>query len=57
MDKLENLLTYWRSLTVGDLFYIIWIVIMMFFTNSISSLFENFVESKPAGRKTVLGKI
>jgi hypothetical protein len=57
MDTLENLLTYWKSLELGDLFSIIWIVIMMFFTNSISGLFENFIESKPAGRKTVLGKI
>ena len=57
MDKLRNLLTYWRSLELGDYLCIAWVVIMLFFNKSISGLFANFIESKPAGRKTVMGKI
>ena len=45
MDKMEDLLAS------------IWITIMIFFTIVMSVLFDKFIESKPAGRKTVMGKL
>ena len=56
MDKLEGLLLHWRSLKLSEILAVIWIVLMVIFTISISLLFDNFIDSKPAGRKTVMGK-
>jgi hypothetical protein len=57
MEHWEDLPVYWSSLKLPDLLAIIWIVIMVFFTIASNLLFVSFIESKPAGRKTVIGKI
>ena len=57
MDKMEDLLYYVRNIQMADLLACIWITIMIFFTIVISVLFAKFIESKPAGRKTVMGKL
>jgi hypothetical protein len=57
MEYWEDLPSYWRSLTMSDMLGILWIVFMVLVTIASNVLFDNFIESKPAGRKTVLGKI
>ena len=57
MGKMEDLLDYVRNIQLADLLAFIWITIMIFFTIVISVLFDTFIESKPAGRKTVMGKL
>ena len=57
MNWLENLRTHWNSLGIGDLFSVICVFIVMLITIVCNVLFTNFIESKPSGRKTVIGKI
>jgi hypothetical protein len=54
---MEDILYYVRNIQMADLLAFIWITIMICFTIVISILFDSFVESKPAGRKTVMGKL
>ena len=57
MDTMEDLLSFVRNIQLSDLLTISWIIIMIVFTIGISVLFDAFIEIKPAGRKTVMGKL
>ena len=54
---LENLRTHWSSLGMGDLFSLLCVFTLMLITIGCNVLFTNFIESKPSGRKTVIGRI
>ena len=55
MDTFEDLTAYWRNLQLQDMFTIL----SGFITGAISlvsiKLLKSFVDSKPDGRKTVIG--
>ena len=55
MDALEDLTAYWRTLQLQDIFY----MLSSFITGAVSlvsiKLLKSFVDSKPDGRKTVIG--
>ena len=54
---LTPLLLHWASLTNGDVLTAIYLVLLVVFVVACNYLFESFVESKPEGRKTVLGQL
>ena len=54
---LTPLLLHWASLTTGDVLTAIYLVLLVVFVVACNYLFESFVESKPEGRKTVLGQL
>ena len=56
MKDLEDLPAYWMNLKLHDLLTIIYILFMMFVTLASNVIFANYLDSKPAGRKTVIGK-
>ena len=54
---LTALLSHWASLTTGDVLTAIYLVLLVVFVVACNYLFESFVDSKPEGRKTVLGQL
>jgi hypothetical protein len=56
LSYMEEYISYWHNLKLQDLFGIIFLLIMVLVILASNMLFRSFVESKPAGRKTVLGK-
>ena len=54
---LTPLLLHWASLTMGDVLTAIYLVLLVVFVVACNYLFESFVDSKPEGRKTVLGQL
>ena len=48
---------YWRSITLADLLTVVYLVVLVLFVIGCNHLFTNFVNSKPEGRKTVLGQL
>ena len=54
---LTPLLSHWASLTIDDVLTAIYLVLLVVFVVTCNYLFESFVESKPEGRKTVLGQL
>ena len=56
MEVLNNLWSHWSSSSLQDLITGIFILIVIFVTIFIHQLFESFINSKPSGRKTVIGK-
>ena len=48
---------YWGSLTLTDFLTAAYIIILVLFVIGCNYLFTKFVESKPEGRKTVLGEL
>jgi hypothetical protein len=46
----------WDNFEMPDLQPLVCVLIMIFVTIGISALFTSFVESKPSGRQTVIGK-
>ena len=57
MTYLKNLIIYWGSLDTQDLLTVMFLASIMFATIAIDILFRMFINSKPAGRKTVIGKL
>ena len=57
MKALEDLPAYWMNLKLPDLLAIIYIIIMVFVTLASNVIFASYLDSKPAGRKTVIGNI
>ena len=51
----DNLTAYMMNLQLPDLFAILYILVMVLVTLASNLLFISFVQSKPDGRKTVLG--
>ena len=56
MKLYEDITAYWSNMNVFDMVTIIWIVIMVALTLAINIMFASFIQSKPSGRKTVIGK-
>ena len=52
---LTQLFSYWSSITLPDLLTGAYLVLLVLFVTVCHYLFTNFVDSKPEGRKTVLG--
>jgi hypothetical protein len=52
---MEEYITYWKNLELTDLLNIILILCMVLVTIASNMVFRKFSESKPSGRKTVLG--
>ena len=52
---LTQLLSHWSSITMADLLTAAYLIILVLFVIGCNHLFTNFVDSKPEGRKTVLG--
>ena len=57
MIPLGDLPYYWSSLHIHDLLAVIGISVIIMFIIGINAFFGIFIDSKPAGRKTVIGKI
>ena len=57
MEYLQDLPAYWSNLNHRELLAIPWIGLLVLFTITSNYLFVKFIESKPIGRKTVIGKI
>jgi hypothetical protein len=55
MEAWEEYIIYWRNLKLLDLLGIIFIFSMVLVSIASSMVFSKFIESKPSGRKTVLG--
>ena len=56
MDYMEEYIKYWKTLGLADLLGTLFLIFNIVATLSSNMLFNSFVESKPSGRKTVLGK-
>ena len=54
---LTQLFSYWSSITLSDLLTATYIIVLLLFVTGCHYLFTNFVDSKPEGRKTVLGQL
>ena len=54
---LSQLFSYWNSITLTDLLTAGYLTILVLFVTGCHYLFTNFVDSKPEGRKTVLGQL
>ena len=54
---LAQLFSYWSSITPTDLLTAVYLLILILFVTGCHFLFTNFVDSKPEGRKTVLGEL
>ena len=52
---LTGLLSHWTSLSTADILTAAYLVLLIVFVVVCNLLFESFVDSKPEGRKTVLG--
>ena len=52
---LAQLLSHWSTITFTDLLTAAYLVFLVIFVFGCNYLFTNFVDSKPEGRKTVLG--
>ena len=52
----EELTVYWKNLQLRDLLAILYSSILILLTLVSNIAFRSFVESKPDGRKTVIGK-
>ena len=57
MKLYEDMTAYLSNMNVFDLVTIMWIVIMVALTLAINIMFASFIQSKPSGRKTVIGKL
>ena len=57
MTPLRELPYYWSTLHIHDLLAVIGISVIMLLIVGINAFFGIFIDSKPAGRKTVIGKI
>ena len=53
---LTHLLSHWSSITLADLLTAAYLIFLILFVIGCNHLFTNFVDSKPEGRKTVLGQ-
>ena len=53
----ENMFAYWRTLQLPEVLTLLFSLAMMFATIVSLMCFASFIESKPSGRKTVLGKL
>ena len=53
---LTGLLSHWTSLSTADILTAAYLVLLIVFVVVCNLLFESFVDSKPEGRKTVLGE-
>lgn len=56
MYYLEEYTSHWKNLKLPDMLGILFILCVMLVTIASDILFKDFVQSKPPGRKTVLGK-
>ena len=54
---LSQLFSHWKSITLAELLTASYLVILVLFVIGCNHLFTNFVDSKPEGRKTVLGPL
>ena len=54
---LTRLFCHWRSITLADFLTAAYLIILILFVIGCNHLFTNFVNSKPEGRKTVLGPL
>ena len=52
---LTGLLSHWTSLSTADILTAAYLFLLIVFVVVCNLLFESFVDSKPEGRKTVLG--
>ena len=52
---LENMFAYWRTLQLPEVLTLLFSLSMMFATIVSVMFFASFIESKPTGRKTVMG--
>ena len=57
MTPLRDLPYYWSTLQIHDFLAVIGISVIMLLIVGINAFFGIFIDSKPAGRKTVIGKI
>jgi hypothetical protein len=57
MTPLIDLPYYWSTLQIHDFLAAIGISVIMLAIIGINTFFGIFIDSKPAGRKTVIGKI
>ena len=55
MKSLRDLIAHWQGLKTWDLIIIVWIFSIIFGILLVIYLFKRFIDSKPSGRKTVLG--
>ena len=55
-SMLTGLLSHFTSLSSADILTAVYLVLLISFVVVCNLLFESFVDSKPEGRKTVLGK-
>ena len=56
MSYIGSLISYWSILNVQDFLSLLFLVSILAITVVINHVFKCFIDSKPAGRKTVLGK-
>ena len=56
MKLYEDMTAYWNYMNMFDLVTSMWIVSMVALTLAINMMIASFIESKPSGRKTVIGK-
>ena len=54
---LTQLFSHWSTITFTDLLTAAYLVFLVIFVFGCNYLFTNFVDSKPEGRKTVLGQL
>ena len=57
MKSLRDLVAHWQSLTTWDFIILFWISSIIFGVLLVTYLFKSFIDSKPTGRKTVLGNL
>ena len=50
-----NIFAYWRTIHLPEVLTLLFSLAMMFATIGSLRCFASFIESKPAGRKTVMG--
>ena len=56
MKLYEDMTAHWSNMNLFDLVTIMWIVSMVALSLAINMMLASFIESKPSGRKTVIGK-
>ena len=57
MGAWEEFVNHWKKLQFRDLFGIFFILLMVVITLASNMFLKSFVDSKPTGRKTVLGNV
>ena len=57
MAATESYIAYWMNLNYLDILGTLFILLMILLIVYGNVIFHRFVESKPAGRKTVLGMV